>query len=419
MHSLQAPEDEDNTEKYTLYNVIAVGKALPPAKALCKIEGKPVIFEIDSGAPYTLMPMNSFNKIKRYLPPLEPTSIQLQSYTEHAIPVMGITQVNVTFEENSCSLPLIVVGQGSVNLAGRNWIYPLNLMSVFKNESIESCNLSRTLATKVSLESVLCKFKDLFSQDLGLVKDVKVTLSRKQEVVPKFFKARPVPYALKQKVDDELSRLVAEGILEPVKTADSAAPIVPVLKSDGRIRICGDFKLTTNKATNLEHYPLPRIEDLFARLSGGNSFTKLDLRDAYCQLELDEQSKELVVINTHKGLFRYTRLPFGVASAPAIFQREMDKILQGLQGAHCYLDDLLVTGKDESEHLQNLDKVLTRLQEAGMKLHPNKCEFMKKSVEYLGHRIDKEGLHPSDAKVEAITNAPDPRNIDELRSFIG
>ncbi|XP_054723056.1 uncharacterized protein K02A2.6-like [Uloborus diversus] len=202
-------------------------------------------------------------------------------------------------------------------------------------------------------------------------------------------------------------------------TAEFAAPIVPVLKQDGRIRICGDFKLTTNKITELEQYPLPNIEDLFAQLSGGTLFSKLDLRDAYCQLQLDEDSKNLVVINTQKGLFRYTRLPFGVASAPAVFQREMEKILQGLQGASCYLDDLLVTGKDRVEHLQNLNAVLSRLQEAGMKLHPEKCEFWRSSVEYLGHRIDKDGLHPVESKVEAIACAPDPRNVDELRSFIG
>lgn len=224
---------------------------------------------------------------------------------------------------------------------------------------------------------------------------------------------------MRDKVNVEISRLVEEGILESIKTSEWAAPIVPVLKHDGRIRICGDFKLTVNKATELEQYPLPRIEDLFAQLSGGETFSKLDLRDAYCQLELDDQSRDLVVINTQRGLFRYRRLPFGIASAPAIFQREIDKILQGMKGACCYLDDLLITGKNKNEHLQNLGQVLTRLEAAGIKLNPEKCEFLKSSVEYLGHRIDKHGLHPVESKVEAIVKAPDPTNVEELRSFIG
>ncbi|KAG8191041.1 hypothetical protein JTE90_029484 [Oedothorax gibbosus] len=108
-----------------------------------------------------------------------------------------------------------------------------------------------------------------------------------------------------------------------------------------------------------------------------------------------------------------------VASAPAIFQREIGKILQGQSGASCYLDDLLVTGENEEAHLKNLDDDLSRLREAGVKLHPNKCEFMKPSVEYLGHRIYTEGLHPVTSKLDAIEKAPSPKNVEELRSFIG
>ncbi|KAG8180416.1 hypothetical protein JTE90_022765 [Oedothorax gibbosus] len=256
-------------------------------------------------------------------------------------------------------------------------------------------------------------------EGVGAISDVKVHLSLKPDAVPKFFKARPVPYALRKKVDEELDRLLEKGIIEPVKTSVWAAPVVPVLKRDGKVRICGDFKLTVNAATDLEQYPLPKIEDLFAQLSGGETFSKLDLQDAYCQFELDEESQDLVVINTHRGLFRYKRLPFGVASAPAICQREMEKMMQGQPGSSVYLDDLLVTGKDENEHLLHLDQILARLSDAGVKLHPGKCEFLKSSVEYLGHGIDRRGLHPVEAKLRAIEEAPSPKNIEELRSFIG
>lgn len=139
-------------------------------------------------------------------------------------------------------------------------------------------------------------------------------------------------------------------------------------------------------------YLLPNIEDVFAKLSGGNFYSKLDFRDANCQLQFHEESRDLVIINMHKRLYRHTRLPFGVASAPAFFQ-EIYKILQGMK-ALCYLDDVLVYGKDEEEHLQNLNAVLARLEEAGMRLHPDKCKFLKPSIEYLGHRIDHQDLHP-------------------------
>ena len=109
---------------------------------------------------------------------------------------------------------------------------------------------------------------------------------------------------------------------------DWATPIVPVPKTDGSVRICGDYKITVNQVAKLDKYPIPRIEDLFASLAGGKAFSKLDLSQAYQQIELDEESRQYVTINTHKGLFRYNRLPFGVASAPSIFQRIMENILQ-------------------------------------------------------------------------------------------
>ena len=140
----------------------------------------------------------------------------------------------------------------------------------------------------------------------------------------------------------------------PVKFSSWAAPVVPVIKRDGNVRLCGDYKLTINSVAKNEVYPLPRIEELFASVSGGKVFSKLDLSHAYLQLQLDESSQEYVTINTHCGLYRYTRLPFGVASAPAIFQCTMETLLKGLPMVVAYLDDILVAGKTEQEHLTNL-----------------------------------------------------------------
>ena len=198
-----------------------------------------------------------------------------------------------------------------------------------------------------------------------------------------------------------------------------AAPIVAVPKKDSKFRICGDYKVTVNKFLDVDQYPLPKPADLFATLSGGQVFTKLDLTRAYQQLLLDDSSQQYTTINTHQGLYRYTRLPFRIASAPAIFQKTMDVILQGIPHICCYIDDILITGVNQQEHLQNLEEVLRRLEWNNLRIKKSKCEYIKDSVEYLGHRVDSQGLHTLPSKVEAILKAPDPENLQQLRSFLG
>ena len=162
-------------------------------------------------------------------------------------------------------------------------------------------------------------------------------------------------------------------------------------------------------------YPLPLLDELLAAMT----FSKLDLQNAYLQLPLDTASKQYLTINTHRGLYHYNRLPFGVASAPAIFQRHMEIFLQGLDGVSVYLDDILISGRTLDEHLQRLAKVLQRLVNSGMRLNKQKCSFLRSRIEYLGHVVDEEGIHPREEKVKAIKEAPATTNVPQLRSFLG
>ena len=153
------------------------------------------------------------------------------------------------------------------------------------------------------------------------------------------------------------------------------APIVAVPKKDGKFRICGDYKVTVNPVLQVDQYPLPKPEDLFATLAGGKKFTTLGLSQTYLQLELDEQSSQYTTINTHKGLYRYKRLPFGIASAPAFFQKTMDTILQNIPKAMCYIDDIMITGSDDTEHLATLNQVLERLEKHNIKVNLKKVSL--------------------------------------------
>ena len=247
----------------------------------------------------------------------------------------------------------------------------------------------------------------------------KATLKLLPDVQPKFHRPRPVPFALKEAVERELDRLEEAGVIEKVTHCEWAAPVVVVPKKNGTVQLCGDYKVSINQALMVDQYPLPKPSDLFAALSGGKWFTKLDLAQAYTQMELDEVSRQFVAINTHRGLYRYTRLPFGIASAPAIFQRAMDTILQGMSGVLCYLDDTLIVGKNKEEHLATVEEVLKRLQNEGLRVNKEKCCFLTTSVQYLGHRIDANGIHATGEKLDAVLMAPVPSSVPQLRSFLG
>ena len=264
------------------------------------------------------------------------------------------------------------------------------------------------------MEEILEKHKALFRSELRQAKTIEAKLHIVSETKPLFCKAQQVPHALQEKVDDELSRLELSGIIEPVQFSEWAAPIVPVLKPNGSVRICGDYKLTVNQAAKLDPYPLPHIEDLFARLAGGKCFTKLDIALAYQQIPLIEESRNSVTINTQKRAVPIQQVtlwcPFYTGYIPENHGGSAQRYSHG-NSVH--------RRQTEEEHLNNLDKVLTHLKEEGLTLKKEKCQFLLRKVEYLGHIISPEGLQPTKTKVRAIKDVAVPQNVSQLRSFLG
>ena len=261
------------------------------------------------------------------------------------------------------------------------------------------------------VDQLLQQYESLFSEGVGTLKGHKTDLKVEEGCQPSFHKPRQVPHALHPKVEAELTHLERDGILSTVEYSEWATPIVPVVKRNGSVCVCGNFKVSVTPVLLTEQYPLPRIEDIFANLAGGKHFSKLDLRQAYHQMEVTKASKKFLIINTHKGLFRYNRLVFGISSSPAMWQRAIDQVLQGIPGVQCILDDMIVSGKTNEEHLENLERVLKRLQDVGLKPNKEKCEFFKDRVQFCGHEIDREGLHKTQEKIEAVVSAPRPENV--------
>ena len=398
---------DESPNEYMLYRV-SCGSSKPLTVEVT-LNKQAVRMEVDTGASVSLMGEESFQTLLQRGAVIRPANIRLSTYTGEAIQVVGTADVEVQHNGQTVTLPLIITRGSGPSLLGRNWLSTLKLdwNSIFQ------------VKTALTLQELLETHSEVFEEKLGKVKGTTAKIHVDPDAMPRFFKARSVPFTMQQKVEKELERLQEQGIIEPIQFSDWAAPIVPVTKPDGSVRICGDYKVTVNRVAKLDKYPIPKIDDLFTSLSGGKRFTKLDLSHAYQQIELDEDSRQFATISTHKGLFRYNRLPFGIASAPSIFQRIMDNLLQGIPGVCVYIDDILVTGHTSAEHLDHLAEVLRRLQKAGMKLKRAKCEFFLPSVDYIGHTISADGLHTSKAKVEAILKAPAPKNVGELRSFLG
>lgn len=377
-----------------------------PMRESVRVNEMELDFELDTGSAVTVISEQIYKQHFRQLT-LKPSTTILQSYNGGKLLVLGVLTLPITYKNYCQDIDVHVIRGGGPPLLGRDFISRFNLQvaSVNKCENI--------------LEEITSKYPNLFSGQLGCCKDITVNLTVKPQSQPTFRKARPIPFALRERVGKEIDRLVDLGILVPVKSSDYASPIVPVLKQNNSIRLCVDYSGTLNKQLVVEKYPLPRVDELFAKLHGAKYFSKLDLSQAYNQFQLNEASQMLTCINTHKGLFKYTRLVFGLSSAPAIFQRAMETILTGLEGVLVFLDDILVVSKSKNGNLNLLHKVFHRLEQAGLVLQKDKCSLFQTSVSYLGFVIDSCGIHKSPEKVKSILEAKVPSNVAELKSFLG
>ncbi|XP_064483083.1 uncharacterized protein K02A2.6-like [Ornithodoros turicata] len=272
----------------------------------------------------------------------------------------------------------------------------------------EFCEFGTTLDTMIR-DRLVCGVRDIGIQK-RLLAERELTLEKATTFVCAVGMATKNAMELSHPPDNSVNRIInRKGRQRP------ATPIVPV-KKDGTVRICGDFKVTLNRVCDVEQYPLPKIEDMFASLSGAECFSKVDLRDAYQQIPLDEDSQKVAVINTHRDLYSY-KIPMA-SLLHAIFQRRMESLLREIPGTQVFLDDILI-GEREANFGETLRKVLQRLQDNGVRMREDKCEFQKSEVSYFRHRIDKRGLHLVEKKLRAIIEAPAPKDVHEFRSFLG
>lgn len=274
---------------------------------------------------------------------------------------------------------------------------------------------------KNAVSELLKEFPDIFSTskiDVGHCTKIKHTICV-ENVPPICQRMRRVPLGLENKVDNMVTELLSKEIIrESVSPWNS--PIVVVKKKSGDIRLCIDYRML-NSVTQKTTYPIPNSQQLFDTLSGSKYFSSLDLSSAYYQCEIEEEHKKYTAFGTRQGHFEFNRMPFGLCGAPFTFQHMMNIVLRSENWEQCliYLDDVLIFGKDFKEHLFRLRNIFTKIRESGIKLSPEKCNFFKTELRFLGHIITQDGVKTDPVKIEAVVNWPKPSTIHDLRSFLG
>ncbi len=382
--------------------------------------GNSISLEVDTGSPVTTIGRSFFEKFLKGKVHLKPFQRVVTAATGDILPVHGAFETNIGYYGRSGKVTIIVTNTENF-LAGTN---TLDTLFPRWRERIVQSNQLNKVGTDYTISSVIAelkiKFDSLFNGNLEEpIEEEVVELYIREDIQPIYRKYYQVPFAYDNIVKETIQEQEKKGILVRVERGEWASPIVLVPKPDGSIRICIDPSKTFNTYLVYDHYPLPIIDDLFVQIGGHNWYCLIDLKGAYQQLKVSEKSSNLLIISTHIGLFKYTRMPFGIKPAASIFQKFMDKLLQPLGYAHCYIDDVIIGAKDINEMKSRLFEVLELLKTKNVKVNFDKCKFFVNQVVYLGHTLSVEGLKPSVDKVKAITEFRQPKNISELKSFIG
>ena len=368
-----------------------------------RLGGKEVQFKLDTGAEVTAISDSTYHTLQGVK--LKPATKPLYGPASQSLKVLGQFTGELTHKQNSCQDQIYVVKGLRNNLLGLGAIEKLQLVKRMETMFTQPLD-------------VKTKFPKVFS-GLGTLGE-EYTICLKEDARPHALHTpRNIPLPLRDKVHEELDRMEEMGVISKVNDPIPwCAGMVVVPKKSGAVRICVDLK-ALNESVLRETHPIPKVDDTLAQLTGAAVFSKLDANSGFWQIPLSDESKLLTTFITPFGRYAFNKLPFGISSAPELFQKRMSKILEGLEGVVCLMDDVLIFGKDKEEHDQRLKQVLERIQAANVTLNPSKCEFHKSTVKFLGHVIDHHGIRADPDKIGAVCRMDPPHSVSDLRRFLG
>lgn len=365
-----------------------------------KVNHKRLQLKIDTGAQANIISQNTLKQIRRN-PQVTNTAVRLINYSGEKIPVVGKCIIKVCHRGISHKLEFVVVESGQ-NLLGLDAAIKMQLIKRIDN-------MEKTDITN--------EYADVFDGTGCFDRCHHIKLD--ENATPVVHPPRRVPFALRDRLKEELDRLVEHNIVEKVDyPTDWVNSLVIVEKPNGKLRLCLDPK-ELNQAIRREHYHIPVIEELVSKLDKAQYFSILDANNGFWQVPLDKQSSDLCTFNTPFGRYKFMRLPFGIHSASEVFHKRMSELLENVDGAVCYIDDILVYGKSREEHDARLRQVLEIARAKNIKLNKAKCKIAQTEIQYLGRELSREGIKPDKAKVKAILEMPTPESRKDLERFLG
>ena len=401
-----SPDMSDDDADYTF---IISSKLNKQPRATVRINNTDIHSLIDTGASVNVMGAKTFRQIKDRPRLYTSTTVRIYPYnSDEALPVLGTFDTTVTFKEHAIDTTFHVIDGDCDTLLSFHTASDLHMIAI-------------TYAIPTGTTDITDTYADRF-QGIGKLEGATCTLHVDPNVLPVAHQHRRIPSHVRQQTEKELQRLQKLDIIEPVKDEPTpwVSPIQVVKKpnSENGIRICVDMR-SPNKAIRRERHVTPTIDDIVQKVNDAQYFAKLDLNAGYHQIELAKESRYLTVFSTHAGLFRYKRLNFGVNSAAEVFQHLIQSALQGLEGTLNISDDILIYATTEDELQQRLHACRQRLRACNLTLNKDKCQFNKRKIEFFGHVFTSSGVSPDPRKVEAIANASEPTNAQEVRSLLG
>ncbi|UYV80918.1 hypothetical protein LAZ67_19002184 [Cordylochernes scorpioides] len=382
-------------------------------KEKVQIDGSEINMIIDTGSDRTFISYNKMLELygHKIMPKLHDTTRTFFAYgQDRPLPCYGYFNAVISWKENSVSEEIYVIDKKVESLLGGKASFELGIIKRVNhvNESMST-----------NIETLVQEHEHLF-HGLGTIKGYSHKVTLKDNYRPIAQRCRRIPYAMVEAVNQELDKMLENGIIEEVhQGSEWVSNIIVVPKRDSEeIRLCIDLR-EVNKAILRERHPIPTIDKMLHALKGAKVFAKLDAKKGFWQVDLDPQSRPLKTFITHRGCYRFCKVPFGLSSAPEAYQKGMDSILLDLKGVICYLDDVVVYAKDRQELEERLRKVLQRFDKVGIRLNRNKCKFAMEELDILGHIVSSEvidyySLYPEAMIIEDISSKTIIKKLMEI-----